>query len=828
MKGTVKIIALAVATLMMLSAMPMNAFADEPEQQTEITNIITEETTTEEITTEQAITEETAQITQPYETQEQPFSQTQETVTVQSEEGSVARSEDAEGEVTLTIEETVTVVFEIIEDEIIGSSNIVIPQSNHLVNRIDASLTRAIAGEYLSPNESRSLITSNILPDGVYAIKNLGNLGLWMDTQYNSSDPGYHIQQYAFGTTSPTDTFSRSGLFKISQQGNTGRYVIRLMLNNKLSFGVQGGKIITKEIPTIDADVAPSDTFYITYSSGYYTIRPHGSDYVICAQNTTASGASGAPDSYLYAGPLSNAGNQAKWQMYQYTGEHRSSTVLAYPSSWAGVGIPVGDSGTVTSKTWSTRIGANTPYMRAVENSTQMVSTIWSFMDNRMTLTAKSPGEAGIYSMILYGTSEPAVYTGLMYVDILAQEGTHFIKNVATDRCIDIEGPSRAEGAIIQQWTHSTANQKKWIVEHVSDGYIRLKSVYSGLYVGVDSANTSLVKQYSTQNDYTLWKMERTASGNIKLVCKAVTGGYVLAPPSATSGNGADLTMTTYTNDTDYRDEWEIFEDVTFGDYLFDIGNMAQINIQTDCANNVISYTDFTYSISGDSSCISINESTGVITALQPISNLEASTAIVTATHKDSGISYPFEVNVFSNNLVVSIFAYFGIESSSAGNWVGHAFLTFYNNSKTRQRIGEVWVYPQEEISIGLFGFENEHNGVWYNREARSIQVSNETNNRVSLTKAISLENIEDINVCISTNNDQYDLLSYNCCHFAVEIWNLDSSNSLELNLFTPASLQSLIMQQSTHETNRAVTPVTYFGYYNQDENKFICSWGGN
>ena len=140
-------------------------------------------------------------------------------------------------------------------------------------------------------------------------------------------------------------------------------------------------------------------------------------------------------------------------------------------------------------------------------------------------------------------------------------QGTYYIQNVATEKYIDIEGPSTSSGAIIHQWEYHGEDQEKWIVEYVSDSgdYWRLKSVFSNLYLGVDSSNTSVIRQYSEQNDYTLWKLERTSSGNVKFVCKATeSSGKVLSVPLNSNSDGLDLTQLEYTNNTNYIDEWKL------------------------------------------------------------------------------------------------------------------------------------------------------------------------------------------------------------------------------------------------------------------------------
>ena len=128
-----------------------------------------------------------------------------------------------------------------------------------------------------------------VLADGVYAIKNIGNssgsTGFYLDTALAHWLPGYNMQQYKFENgTSPLDNFEVSTLFKITRNASSGSYVIRIMRNNVLSFGIHvnpGGsnEILTKKIPLDDSEVALSDTYTITTSGSGYKICKYGKSY---------------------------------------------------------------------------------------------------------------------------------------------------------------------------------------------------------------------------------------------------------------------------------------------------------------------------------------------------------------------------------------------------------------------------------------------------------------------------------------------------------------------------------------------------------------------
>lgn len=178
------------------------------------------------------------------------------------------------------------------------------------------------------------------VPDGVYALGNIGNGGLWMDVQHSSTDPGAHMQQYEY-TPDPISMGDPSGQFKITRVSGTNRYIIRSMLNQNLSFGISGTEVLTKTIPATDSQVAAADTFYLVYSLGGFIIRPYGSSYSITAKNTRASGMGGAPDSYLTVVAQGSETNQARWvphNAYAFVEDGvYAFRVLGNPSRWMDV-----------------------------------------------------------------------------------------------------------------------------------------------------------------------------------------------------------------------------------------------------------------------------------------------------------------------------------------------------------------------------------------------------------------------------------------------------------------------------------------------------------
>ncbi|MBQ9073920.1 MAG: RICIN domain-containing protein, partial [Muribaculaceae bacterium] len=430
---------------------------------------------------------------------------------------------------------------------------------------------------------------SYYLPDGVYAIMSEATRH-WITVESDSKYAGSNIQhEHADDSPADSSVFDRSSLFKITRKSGNN-YIIRSMLNNNLSFKVWGGTIITTEIPSDDADVLLSETFVIeSNGEAGLVIKPYDSS--CCIHMSTSS-------SDLTIINETNATKHSRWSFVQYTGNHKTGMWMTMPASWGNVGIVVGNSGNASAYGWSTRINANTMSLEIKSGYERMGSFTSQTSSCKKTFTATNPGEIA-FSIIVKYANGTSVGSSTYTRNIVPQQGTYFIQNVETEKYADVEGPSKAEGAIIQQWAFSAANQKKWGIEHVSGsgGYVRIKSVYSGLYVGVDSSSTTTVRQYSTKNDYTLWKVQLTSSDNLKLTNKAT--GTVLSSPSSSS-NGANLTMVTYTNNSAYKDEWRIVSKVisyvNYYDSTFASNTQLRQNIELANSFSNLAYSKY-YSV---------------------------------------------------------------------------------------------------------------------------------------------------------------------------------------------------------------------------------------
>ena len=596
MKSKFKFLSVILATLMLVSFIPLAAFAEEIETGAENT----ENETAEPI---------------------EESSLEPEQVDSESEELSDTESEETE-----------TMIFEFIEEEI-------------------QNLSRKIGGGQVefgpSDDDPDTPVSSQILPDGVYAIESVFAPGLWMDVN-DATEPEYNVWQDYY-TTSPTESFSRSALFKIRYVQGSNSYIIRLMTNNMLTLGFDSlGNLVTKTISSpYDEFVQTSETFIITESSNGYTIRQYGDNEFLCSKSDVG-GDLHYPDSCLIKDLAYYAGDKAIWNFYQYSGTNKSGSVFYYPASWESKGVPVGSIGTMRNRTWSTHIGANTPKVCVASGYEELMSYEWSASTLKTTLTALNPGKVEIQAKILVGQTNTSKLTSSYYFQVIPEEGTYLIRNEKTQKYVDIKGPNKNEGTLIHQWTYSEKASRRWIVEHVSggEGFVRIKSAYSDKYLAVDSTTNTTIKQTSTLNDYSLWKFERTSAGYLMLVCKALPT-KVLALPSNVDNNGTNLTTVTYTSNDTYNDEWQIYEDVKFQDLVLDIDDTVSVEIQSYGLTGDVNITDYSYTITSGSEYILERNSSGRITGLK------SGIATVMATHKELAIYYTFEVKVNKNAIII-------------------------------------------------------------------------------------------------------------------------------------------------------------------------------
>ena len=83
------------------------------------------------------------------------------------------------------------------------------------------------------------------------------------------------------------------------------------------------------------------------------------------------------------------------------------------------------------------------------------------------------------------------------------------------------------------------------------------------------------------------------------------------------------------------------------------------------------------------------------------------------------------------------------------------------------------------------------------------------------------------MNHAIRNWNNDYWLTDTNCSTFATDIWNLLSSEDFTLSWpNTPSELKDQIEDVEDYQIISDIPEITYFGYYDTDQDKMIATWG--
>ena len=464
------------------------------------------------------------------------------------------------------------------------------------------------SSDYISATSDHSGVTAGALSDnakwyirgyrtfieeGVYALENLRNTGMWMDTYFNSYERNKNAQQYDY-SSSPADSFSRGGLFKVTKTAVDGQYVIRLMTNNLLTWEVQSDNYVKSDYISYDEDeIELNQKYYIVFDNGGFIVVPcNNINKVISAlEGSTASGSAGGDDARLRAVQRSEATNSARWKLHKYTGEDDSGAKLIVPSAFEDTGAIVGNSYTVTPVIWHTDPDKN---MYGITDNGNVSNISIDTVNHIADIYVHNPGklalEVNIRHLVL-GIPVNDTWNYFNYNSV-PKEGIYYLQNCYSKKYANVLGPSHDEGKIIHQWEYHTAPQARWQVEHVegSRGYIRFKSLYSNKYLSVDPNDSILIKQYETPGNNSLWRFEALDNGAVKIICKASeSSSTVLSIPADRDGNGEWLTQRAYTEDDNYSDEWYIhmFRDASFIALPENYDRSSFFSASLECLENI-------------------------------------------------------------------------------------------------------------------------------------------------------------------------------------------------------------------------------------------------
>jgi len=125
------------------------------------------------------------------------------------------------------------------------------------------------------------------------------------------------------------------------------------------------------------------------------------------------------------------------------------------------------------------------------------------------------------------------------------------IINKSSGRCLDINGPSAADGASIHQWDCHTGASQQWVLEPTDSGYVRIVSQYSGKVLDVRDVSTADgagLQQWSWSNGGNQQFRTVATSGGFHRIEARHSGKVLDVTSCGTSGNGTVIQQWTWSN----------------------------------------------------------------------------------------------------------------------------------------------------------------------------------------------------------------------------------------------------------------------------------------
>jgi len=187
---------------------------------------------------------------------------------------------------------------------------------------------------------------------------------------------------------------------------------------------------------------------------------------------------------------------------------------------------------------------------------------------------------------------------------------------------------------------------------------------------------------------------------------------------------------------------------------------------------------------------------------------------IVASSGTSSGSATTFNENQIYNSDETNNDYY----PTGSGISFGHAFLVIENKSSNSISVGDFLLGGQKTLTIGLWmenGVNRPHGGIWYNLENHKANINNEMDDAVALKKNINQTELDIISgYLLDDSNDYYDLVSYNCTHFATNIWNSISNVTVTNQFGFPSSVKSSILSNSSYINYTFSTSFDSIGYF--------------
>ncbi len=155
--------------------------------------------------------------------------------------------------------------------------------------------------------------------------------------------------------------------------------------------------------------------------------------------------------------------------------------------------------------------------------------------------------------------------------------GAYYLKNYEYDKYMQVDDGDAPDydtgGSMMELWGFEAEEYQQWEIRLLNTGYYRITNVKSGLSLAVPTTywNTDEVEVVQEQFTGTYgqqWYFEETTRGTYVIRPRsgenASTDWCLSSGDGAFTSNGRNVEQRAYTNNSDYKDEWELYLDSTY------------------------------------------------------------------------------------------------------------------------------------------------------------------------------------------------------------------------------------------------------------------------
>ena len=173
--------------------------------------------------------------------------------------------------------------------------------------------------------------------------------------------------------------------------------------------------------------------------------------------------------------------------------------------------------------------------------------------------------------------------------------GIYYLKNYEYDKYMQVDDGDDpdydTEGSIMELWGFAGEEYQQWEIHLLNNGYYRISNVKSDLALTVPTtywnADEVSIVQEEFVGDYgQQWYFEETTRGTYVIRPRsgenASTDWCLSSGDGAFTSNGRNVEQRAYTNNSDYKDEWELYLDSTYAYMTLN----ARILYDTTCTMN--------------------------------------------------------------------------------------------------------------------------------------------------------------------------------------------------------------------------------------------------